>query len=211
MLTREDVSRATPIAAPSRPAARTLFGGAEGNGRLTALAGVVLLVLLAVEGATVPFIGQLLSIHIFVGMLLLGPVALKLATTGYRVLRYYTGAGEYVRLGPPPPLMRLLVAPVLILSTLTLFATGVTLLFIPHRGTMLGLHKASFIVWVGALSIHVLAYGLRAGRRALAEIVGALEGRAPRLLVIAVAVAVGVAIAILTYPHAGPWLHSGIR
>ena len=47
--------------------------GALGNGRLTSLVGLVLLVLLAVEGATIPWIQPLLSVHVFVGMLLLGP------------------------------------------------------------------------------------------------------------------------------------------
>src|SRR5215469_9967600 len=89
--------------------------GAIGNARLTSLAGVVLLVLLAAEGATIVSIQQLLSVHVFIGMLLLGPVALKLATTGYRFARYYTGGVEYLREGPPPPLMRVLVAPVLVL------------------------------------------------------------------------------------------------
>ena len=59
----------------------------------------MLLVLLAVEGVTIPAIGQLLSVHVFVGMLLLGPVALKLASTGYRFVRYYAGGLEYVRKG----------------------------------------------------------------------------------------------------------------
>jgi hypothetical protein len=56
--------------------------GAIGNGRLTSLVGIALLVLLAVEGATITSIQQLLSVHVFVGMLLLGPVALKLAASG---------------------------------------------------------------------------------------------------------------------------------
>ena len=46
-----------------------------------------------------PFLGSLLSVHVFVGMLLLGPVALKLAATGYRFARYYTAARDYVRTG----------------------------------------------------------------------------------------------------------------
>ena len=116
---------------------RSALGGALGNHRLTSLVGLVLLLGLAVEGATIPFLGSLLSVHIFVGMLLLGPVALKLASTGYRMARYYTRGPEYVRLGPPAPLMRVLVAPVLVLSTLTLFGTGVLLLAVPHRGTVL--------------------------------------------------------------------------
>ena len=109
--------------------------------------------------------------------------------------------------GPPAPLMRLLVAPVLVLSTLTLFGTGVALLAVPHRGTVLGLHKASFIVWFGAMSIHVLAYALRAlparalptSRRAGSRGAGfgspsAARGRGRRR------------IAVATYPLAHPWL-----
>ena len=87
-------------------------------------------------------------------MLLLGPVALKLASIGYRFARYYTGGVEYLRLGPPAPVMRFLVAPVLVVSTLTLFGSGVALLAAPHRGQILGLHKASFVVWFGAMTIH---------------------------------------------------------
>ncbi|HUY70761.1 MAG TPA: hypothetical protein VMV08_00830 [Gaiellaceae bacterium] len=185
--------------------------GAVGNGRLTALTGAVLLLLLAAEGATIPWIRPLLSVHIFLGMLLLGPVALKLASTGYRVVRYYTGATEYVQLGPPAPLMRVLVAPVLVLSTATLFGTGVILLAVPHRGLVLGLHKASFIIWFGAMGIHVLAYALRAARGALAELRPGSRGRRLRLLAVVLAVATGVATAALTYHLAAPWFSPHIR
>jgi hypothetical protein len=181
--------------------------GAFGNARLTSLVGAVLLVLLAVEGATIPFLGSLLSVHIFVGMLLLGPVALKLASTGYRFARYYGRASEYVALGPPAPLMRVLVAPVLVLSTLTLFGTGVLLIASPHRGLVLGLHKASFVVWFGACSIHVLAYTLPALRRLGGS---GLGGERLRLALVAAAVGIGVAVAAGTYPLAGPWLHGAV-
>jgi hypothetical protein len=173
-------------------------GGAIGNGRLTALTGVVLLVLLAAEGATIPRIDQLLSVHVFVGMLLLGPVALKLASCGYRAVRYYSGEAGYVRDGPPAPLMRVLVAPVLVLSTLTLFGSGIVLLAVPHRGAVLGLHKASFIVWFGATSLHVLAHLLRL-RRVLAL---RLPGLSVRLAVVGGAVLAGLAVATLTLPGA---------
>ena len=79
---------------PSRPAwpaaGRLTGGGTAGNERLTAATGAVLLVLLAVIGVTIISIGPLLSVHLFVGMLLIGPVALKLGSTGYRFVRYYT-------------------------------------------------------------------------------------------------------------------------
>jgi len=51
---------------------RALFaGGTVGNERLTATTGAVLLVLLAVEGATLISIRSLLSVQVFVGMLLI--------------------------------------------------------------------------------------------------------------------------------------------
>ena len=182
--------------------------GALGNARLTSLVGAILLVLLAVEGATIPAIHQLLSMHVFVGMLLLGPVALKLASTGYRVVRYYGGSGDYVRSGPPTPLMRFLVAPVLVLSTLTVFGTGVALLAVPHRGAVLELHKASFVVWFGATSIHVLGYTGRALRYVVGEATARpARGRTIRLALAAAAVAAGVAVAVATYPLAQPWFH----
>jgi hypothetical protein len=187
---------------------RSALGGALGNHRLTSLVGLVLLLGLAVEGATIPFLGSLLSVHIFVGMLLLGPVALKLASTGYRMARYYTRGPEYVRVGPPAPLMRVLVAPVLVLSTLTLFGTGVLLLAFPHRGTLSMLHKASFIVWVGVMTIHVLAYALRAGRGVAADFMDALpRGRWLRITLTLLAIAAGIVVAVETYPLAHPWLN----
>lgn len=186
---------------------RRFLGGAAGNVRLTALAGAVLLVLLAVEGATIPFLGGLLSVHIFVGLLLLGPVALKLASTGYRFARYYARADDYVAIGPPALLMRVLVAPVLVLSTLTLFGSGVALVASPHRGAVLGLHKASFVVWLGAFGLHVLAYGLRALRRLVAA---APRGELVRLAVVLAAVAAGVLVAVEAYPLAAPWLHHAV-
>lgn len=207
LIEEERLRRHAPVARAAASPRR--LGGVAGNGRLTALVGAVLLVLLAVEGATILRIGQLLSVHIFLGMLLIGPVALKLSSIGYRFGRYYTHRPEYVREGPPVPLMRFLVAPVLVFSTLTLFATGVALLLVPHRGPVLMLHKASFIVWFGATSIHVLVYALRSGQRLLAELRGDRPaGGLLRLAAVLFALAGGAVLALATYPLAHPWLHS---
>jgi hypothetical protein len=186
---------------------RRVLGGVAGNAQLTSIVGAVLLVLLAVEGATIPFLHSLLSVHIFVGMLLLGPIALKLASTGYRFARYYSRSREYLEAGPPTPLMRVLVAPVLVLSTLTLFGTGVLLLATPQRGMVLGLHKASFLVWFGACAVHVLGYLGRTVRHLAGERIG---GTAVRIALVAGALGAGVAVAVATYPLAGPWLHGAI-
>jgi len=190
---------------------RPTLGGAQGNALLTALLAAVLLVLLAVEGATIPLIHQLLSVHIFVGVLLLGPVALKLASTGYRFLRFYGRSPEYVRLGPPTSFMRFVVAPTLVVSTLVLFGSGVALLALPQRGSVLALHKASFVVWFGATSIHVLGYALRVGRRLLLEATRRVDGRRYRVALAALAIVAGVATALATYPLANPWLHGLAR
>src|SRR3954454_12626189 len=84
----------------SRPAAR-IGDGVAGNARLTGALAAALLVLLAAEGATIPFIGPLLGPHIFIGMLLIPPALLKLGSTGYRFARYYMHDEPYVRKGPP--------------------------------------------------------------------------------------------------------------
>src|SRR5438128_4242383 len=100
----------------------------------------------------------MLSWHIFVGVLVVPVVALKLGSTGYRFVRYYTGRPDYVQAGPPHLLLRLL-GPVVVVSTIALLATGIALVVVgPAGGLMLGLHKASFVVWLGALGAHVLGH-----------------------------------------------------
>ena len=69
-------------------------GGVDGNARLTAATAVVLLVLLAALGVTILSIGQLVWWHVLLGMLLIPPVLLKLGSTGWRFVRYYTGSGS---------------------------------------------------------------------------------------------------------------------
>jgi hypothetical protein len=95
---------------------RLLAGGSAGNQQLTAVMAILLL-LLAIEEATLLQLRSLLTVHAFVGMLLIPPVALKLASTGWRMLRYYLGGEEYVRRGPPQVVLRVLVAPLIVLSS----------------------------------------------------------------------------------------------
>lgn len=131
----------------------------QGNERLTAAAGAVLFVLLAVEGVTILFLRPLLTVHIFVGMILLAPAAVKIGSTSYRFFRYYSGAADYRWKGPPHPLHRVL-GPVLVASTVTVLGTGVGLAVAgPPGGILLGLHKASFVVWLVVTSVHVLEIG----------------------------------------------------
>ena len=180
-------------------AKRLLAGGSSGNGQLTAVAAAVLLVLLAIEGATLLQIRALLTVHAFVGMLLIPVVALKLASTGWRMLRYYQRGEEYVLRGPPHIALRMLVAPVLVLSTLLVFGTGVALLALDQRhGTLVGLHKASFLVWAGAFGLHVLGHLLRLPQLWRQRV----PGLALRIAIAASALVTGVTLATLTLPNA---------
>jgi hypothetical protein len=83
-----------------------LGGDTQGNERLTIITGLVLIVLLSAVGVTIVRIGQLLWLHLFLGLVVLGPVCLKLGSTGYRFLRYYRGDDSYRRKGPPAAVLR---------------------------------------------------------------------------------------------------------
>ncbi|MDX6407074.1 MAG: hypothetical protein QOE13_145 [Gaiellaceae bacterium] len=189
---------------------RLFRGGTEGNARLTALTGVVLLALLAAEGVTILDIRGLLAAHVFIGLLLIPPVALKLGAAGYRLLRYYARAADYVRKGPPIVLMRMLVAPGLVAATLVVFATGIALLVVgPRGGLVLTLHQASFFVWLGAFGLHVLVYALRVPGLVMADWrrESPTSGASVRVGVVAFALLLGVTLALAVLPAANAWLH----
>ncbi len=182
----------------------------DGNERLTAESGAVLLLLLLAEGVTILFIRPLLSEHIFIGMLLIPPVALKLGSTGWRFSRYYLGAREYREKGAPLLPLRLL-APVVVASTLAVIATGVALLIGgPPGGFLLGLHKVSFVVWGIATGIHVLAYLWRLPTLATADWrsgARAVAGSFARRLLLAGVLVAGAILALATVRYAHPWMH----
>lgn len=178
---------------------RLFIGGSAGNEQLTAVIAAVLLLLLAIEGATLLQLTSLLTVHAFVGMLLIPVLALKVTSTGWRFLRYYRNGEEYVRRGPPHLALRAIVAPVIVLSTLVLFGTGVALLVLGQtHGTVVGLHKASFLVWVGATGLHVLAHAPKLPRLLRARI----PGTAMRVTLVASAVLAGALLATATLPRA---------
>jgi hypothetical protein len=185
-----------------------LRGGVDGNERLTGTSALLLLVLLAAEGATIPFVRQQLTLHIFLGLVLIPPVLLKLGSTGWRFARYYLRDNAYVRRGPPHAFLRLLVAPLTVASTTALFGTGVALVLVhPQRGLIVGLHKASFVVWFGAMSVHVLAHVLKVPRLARADYLDASEGMWFRQFALAAALVAGVIVAIVALPAAHDWAH----
>ncbi len=179
------------------------MGGATGDARLTTLTAAVLLVLLAAEGATLLSLQSFLSWHIYLGMLLVPVVGLKLASVGYRFARYYGRSRDYVEAGPPPLLLRLL-GPVVVVSTLGLFATGVALAALgPGTSYILLLHKASFVIWVAAMSIHLLGHVLKLPPALAGELRDdGIGGSRLRATLLAGSIVVGAVVALATAPLA---------
>lgn len=184
--------------------------GAEGNARLTAATGMLLTLLLLVEGFTLLDVRGYITLHAAVGLILIGPVVLKTASTVYRFARYYTGRAPYVRKGPPHIVLRLL-GPLVVLTTLAVLGTGVVLLT-DHgsSGTWISLHQASFVVWIIVTGVHFLGHlreavvgTAREARPALRD--PARRGRAVRVLALAGALVVGVGLAAAFTPSASSW------
>ena len=190
-------------------------GGTGGNEELTARAGLILIVLLAVLGVTIIQIGALIWLHLFLGLLLVGPLVLKMGSTGYRFARYYTRAETYRDKGPPELWLRLL-APAVVITNLVVFASGFVLLLDGPRArdTWLTIHKASFILWLGAVGLHVLGHLARLPRQLrtvepVEGLGGGPPGRAGRWILIAGSLVGGAVLAIVLIPHFGVWTASG--
>src|SRR5579859_765847 len=184
--------------------------GVVGNGRLTSVNGMVLLILLAVEGFTILGVRQMITLHIYLGILLVGPILLKCVSTMYRFARYYAGAGAYVRKGAPALALRI-TGPVVIVTSLTVLGTGIALIYTgpQHRQPWLTLHKASFIIWVVAMTVHVLGHVVEASLTTWHELQrtsdrGARQRRL-RTIAITVSLVAGVGLATGLMPSAHAW------
>jgi len=186
--------------------------GVEGNARLTSTTGIILFLLFAAIGITILSIRRLVLPHVFIGFLLIPPVALKLGSTGYRFLRYYLRDPRYRVAGPPILELRLL-APVVVISTIVVFWSGVALWVAGNDSGWLGRswltwHKLAFIVWIFATGIHILAYLVRAGDLGLADLIGGhrLRGALTRQGLVVAAVVLGVVLAIAMLSLQTPFL-----
>ncbi|HZL48798.1 MAG TPA: hypothetical protein VFC30_07275 [Solirubrobacteraceae bacterium] len=143
------------------------------------------------------------------------PIALKMASTGYRFIRYYTSNPRYRRKGAPPATLRL-IAPIVMASTVVVFASGVALLLVgpASRGQLLLIHRASFIVWIAVTAIHVLGHlpdlprAMKTRHEIQPELDGYGDGHAGRVLSISGALVTGVVLAILYIPQFTPWLNA---
>jgi hypothetical protein len=185
--------------------------GPEANSRLTASTAIVLLILLAIEGLTVVRVRPLLTVHVFVGMLLIPPVLVKLSSTIWRFAKYYLGSSDYRHKGPPPLVLRLL-GPVVALLTIVLFASGVLALLGPVslRSQFLLFHKVSFFLWFACMTVHVLGHLGETAKLGTKDWTSrarrAVVGSKIRRQVLSASLIVGLILSFVTIPHVGPWI-----
>jgi hypothetical protein len=183
--------------------------GVEGNARITGAIGAAIFVLLFLEGITVLRVRDLITLHVFLGMLLVPFVTVKLGSTGYRFLRYYAGDRAYVEKGPPHVLLRAL-GPLVAITTVGLLATGIGAVLEGQRAGWLGrAHKAFFILWFGAMTVHVLGHAFETPALAVADLRRRARMQAPgaatRLLLFAATGAVAVVLGFVGIGWAHHW------
>jgi len=184
--------------------------GVEANARLTALTGGVLFVLLGLIGITVLSVRSLLPQHLLLGFALIPPLGLKMASTGYRFVRYYLGDPAYRRAGPPQLLLRLL-APVVVISTIGLFVTGLELWFFGLRfgSIWIAAHKVMFLVWLPATGIHVLAYLNKTSQAVAEEFSSPADDPFTRRSLVVGSLVTGAVLAAASLTYASPFLFFG--
>ena len=195
--------------------------GPAGNAQLTAWTGLLLLALVAVELVTLVDVRGLLSWHVVVGVLLVAVAALKIASTGWRFLRYYTSHRPYRQAGPPPTLLRIL-GPLVIASTVGVLGSGLWLIVVGPDGgrqslvTLLGqridlvsIHQALFVAFAVVAGLHLLGRlvpaVVLATERGHRDEGGRMRGRGPRIAVLGVTLATGALAAALLLPAAAAW------
>jgi hypothetical protein len=152
-------------------------------------------------------------VHVFVGSVLIPPVLLKTGSTLYRFARYYTGDPEFRRKGPPQLVLRLL-GPVVVVLTAGVLGTGVALMFAGGgwRSSLLFWHKASFVLWFGAMTVRVLGHLAETARFAPRDWLGrtrrSVAGAGLRRWLLAVSIVGGLVLASYLVGRAGGWLPS---
>lgn len=193
-------------------------GGPAGNARLTAWLGLLLLVAFVLECVTLISLGQLMTVHVVVGVILVALVLAKTASTGWRIARYYLGDPAYRAAGPPPMVLRVL-GPLVVIAGLAVLGTGLSLIALGRgahdqlfaalgfRVDAVTLHQAAFVVWLAATVPHTLARLVPALRLVLDR--QRLAGGALRAGAVAAVIAVGALVAGPVLGEAGEWLHHG--
>jgi len=198
-------------------------GGPAGNARLTSWIGLLLLVVIVAELLTLLDVTDLMAWHVGVGIVLVALALLKSASTGWRILRYYTGHRGYVAAGPPPLVLRVL-GPLVIFTTSGVLGSGIALIAIGQQQSersmfaLLGLrispitvHQAFFILFAVFAGMHLLARLVSAvflvsGRGPHAQAMTPVPGGLGRGTAVAAAIMASALAVALTLP-VNAWRH----
>jgi len=191
---------------------RLLAGGVEGNRRLTSIFGIVMLVLLTVQVLSAlwfalmsynidtpggPVFWLVRPVHFFTGFLLFPLIGVKLASVGWRFTRYYTRDRAYREAGPPRPLLRL-IAPLLVLSVVVLFASGVEMWSFQNQFGIpwIAVHDLSAFTFVTLLTVHVASHFRQAQRMLRDDVRHPVEGAITRRALLTGGAAAGLTLAV---------------
>ncbi|WP_436664385.1 hypothetical protein ACOALA_10305 [Alicyclobacillus acidoterrestris] len=182
------------------------------NERLTALAGGVLFVVIAAQLVITANLRALISIHIFVGVLLCGPLIVKLCSTAYRFVQYYTHSPSFAQKEAPNIWLRVL-APFLVVVTLMVFVSGFALAIVgpSHIGVILDIHAACVALWLPLLAVHVYAHIRKASHWIASDWNNQDQasgfGRSARFSINIFGLILGALGAIAMIPVSAPWRH----
>jgi len=148
----QQAHRQTTGARPHRGEVSAAGGAADAipvavaNSRLTAILGLTLLILFALQVVTVlAGVRSVLTWHVVLGLILLPPVGLKLTSVTWRMVSYHRGRDGFADITPPPPVLRVL-GLALAGLTVALLVSGITLLDGPGwaQSPALLVHQVSF-------------------------------------------------------------------
>lgn len=200
--TRDATSDAETPASGATPPPPPDKRNADGNTRMTGMSASLVLPLFLFEVATVVLgVKSVITLHVAVGLLLLGPVLLKLASVTYRMASYYRRVSEYRKRGKPAVALRLLGGALAVLVVL-LLASGLVLIVGANaaHGAARAIHVVSAYLGVLLLIGHVAIHLRTAARVTLADVrrgAAAVPGARSRWLAILASLAIGGTLALL--------------
>lgn len=174
-----------------------------GNEALTSWTGLLLLPLLGLVGLTGVAFGSLWRAHFVVGIILVPVLGMKLATTTYRAIRYYTGSKRYRAAGPPELAARIL-APILIAATVIAMWSGIVMWLNNNQDQPWStIHTDAVVIMGGLVGIHVLLYVPKALRSVFGEL-SQMRQRGHRatlrLSIVTASLVVGIVVGFVIQP-----------
>ena len=107
-------------------------------------------------------------------------------------------------------LLRLL-GPFLVVLTIAVLGSGIALLLGPNgaRSELSLLHKATFVLWIAAMAVHVLGHLVDTARLAPRDFYWRtrrqVRGASGRQWAVVAALCLGIVLALVVAPKIGPW------